>query len=178
MRFYETTCRLCHHDNTPRWLCDLLCAKENNLSCACREGSRRKSRPVRPFTRDPQFTPGVSNPEVTPTNIKETICKSGWAATVRPPASYTNNLKTQGIAKYGYDDPKLSDYEEDHFISLEIGGNPKDPNNLWREPCDTKIKDQRGGDRRTSEGQGRRPSEEAGVRRNAYAEGSPRSNHR
>jgi len=26
------------------------------------------------------------------------------------------------------------DYEEDHLISLEIGGNPTDPNNLWPEP--------------------------------------------
>jgi hypothetical protein len=88
---------------------------------------------------DPQFTPGVTNPDVTQTNIKETICKSGWTATVRPPVSYTNNLKTQGIAKYGYDDSKLSDYEEDHFIPLEVGGNPKDPNNLWPEPYNTKI---------------------------------------
>jgi hypothetical protein len=88
---------------------------------------------------DRQFTPGVANPDVTQANIKETICKSGWTATVRPPASYTNNLKKEGITQYGYDDSKLADYEEDHFIALEIGGNPKDPNNLWPEPYDTKI---------------------------------------
>jgi hypothetical protein len=26
-----------------------------------------------------------------------------------------------------------SDYEEDHLISLELGGNPTDPRNLWPE---------------------------------------------
>jgi hypothetical protein len=25
-------------------------------------------------------------------------------------------------------------YEEDHLISLELGGNPTDPDNLWPEP--------------------------------------------
>jgi hypothetical protein len=86
-----------------------------------------------------QLTPGVTNPNVTQANIQETICKSGWTATVRPPASYTNNLKKEGITQYGYDDSKLADYEEDHFIPLEIGGNPKDPGNLWPEPYDTKV---------------------------------------
>jgi len=27
-----------------------------------------------------------------------------------------------------------SNYEEDHLIPLEVGGNPTDPNNLWPEP--------------------------------------------
>jgi len=30
------------------------------------------------------------------------------------------------------------DYEEDHFISLELGGNPTDPRNLWPEPYSPK----------------------------------------
>jgi hypothetical protein len=28
----------------------------------------------------------------------------------------------------------LSGYQEDHLISLELGGNPTDPRNLWPEP--------------------------------------------
>ena len=28
----------------------------------------------------------------------------------------------------------MSDYQEDHFISLELGGHPTDPRNLWPEP--------------------------------------------
>jgi hypothetical protein len=27
-----------------------------------------------------------------------------------------------------------SDYQEDHLISLELGGHPTDPRNLWPEP--------------------------------------------
>jgi hypothetical protein len=30
-------------------------------------------------------------------------------------------------------------YEEDHLISLEDGGDPKDPNNLWPEPYYTQV---------------------------------------
>lgn len=88
---------------------------------------------------NPDITPGVTNPDVTQANIQQTICVSGWTATVRPPVSYTNKLKKEGITQYGYSDPNLKDYEEDHFIPLEIGGNPTDPKNLWPEPYDTKV---------------------------------------
>jgi len=88
---------------------------------------------------NPQFTPGATNPDVTQANIHQTICVADWTATVRPPADYTDNLKKEGITQYGYSDPKLKDYEEDHFIPLEIGGNPKDPKNLWPEPYHTKV---------------------------------------
>lgn len=88
---------------------------------------------------NPDITPGATNPDVTQANIHQTICVSGWTATVRPPVSYTNNLKKEGITQYGYGDSKLKDYEEDHFIPLEIGGNPKDPKNLWPEPYDTEV---------------------------------------
>jgi hypothetical protein len=83
---------------------------------------------------DPVCTPGVTNPDVTQASIDQTICVSGWTATVRPPTSYTNPLKAQGIIDYGYTDTSMSDYEEDHFIPLELGGSPRDPGNLWPEP--------------------------------------------
>ncbi|CAG6398305.1 hypothetical protein NMG29_39540 [Streptomyces cocklensis] len=83
---------------------------------------------------DPHCTPGVYNPDVTQSTIGSAICVSGWTATVRPPTSYTNALKTQGIADYGYADKNLSSYEEDHQIPLELGGSPRDPGNLWPEP--------------------------------------------
>ncbi|MEU4116326.1 hypothetical protein AB0F71_17735 [Kitasatospora sp. NPDC028055] len=83
---------------------------------------------------DPSCTPGAYNPAVTQATIGQTICVSGWTATVRPPTSYTNALKTQQIAQYGYSDTNLSDYEEDHFVPLELGGDPRDPRNLWPEP--------------------------------------------
>lgn len=83
---------------------------------------------------DPSCTPGSYNPDVTQSSIHSTICVSGWTDTVRPPTSYTNPLKVQGIADYGYSDTNLSDYEEDHLVPLELGGAPRDPGNLWPEP--------------------------------------------
>ncbi|WP_042409595.1 hypothetical protein [Streptacidiphilus carbonis] len=83
---------------------------------------------------DPSCTPGATNPDVTQDTIDSTICVSGWTATVRPSTSYTNALKIKQIAEYGYADTSTADYEEDHFIPLELGGAPKDPLNLWPEP--------------------------------------------
>ncbi|MDH6108689.1 hypothetical protein P3T36_002390 [Kitasatospora sp. MAP12-15] len=83
---------------------------------------------------DPTCTPGALNPSVTQSTIDSTICVSGWTTTVRPPTSYTNRLKAQGIIAYGYSDTNMSDYEEDHFIPLELGGSPTSPLNLWPEP--------------------------------------------
>lgn len=85
---------------------------------------------------DPACTPGALNPAVTQATIGSTICVSGWTATIRPSTSYTNTLKKQGIISYGYSDTSMSDYEEDHFLPLELGGAPKDPKNLWPEPHD------------------------------------------
>lgn len=83
---------------------------------------------------DSNCTPGAINPNVTQENIHQTICVSGYTKTVRPSATYTNKLKIQQIAEYGFTDTMLRDYEEDHLISLELGGAPSDPKNLWPEP--------------------------------------------
>ena len=91
---------------------------------------------------DPARTPGAVNPEITQSNIRETICNPRWSTkSVRPEASYTNRLKILQIGEYGYSDSRLRDYEEDHFIPLELGGNPTDPKNLWPEPFETSISD-------------------------------------
>lgn len=78
-------------------------------------------------------TPGVTNPAVTQTTIKTTICVSGWTAKVRPPASFTNALKLKQMRQYGVSG-KPAAYEEDYLIPLELGGAPRDPKNLWPEP--------------------------------------------
>jgi hypothetical protein len=82
---------------------------------------------------DPVRTPGVLNPDVTQATIRSTICVSGWTRTVRPPVDYTNALKAKQMRAYG-ETGSLSDFQEDHLISLELGGNPTDPRNLWPEP--------------------------------------------
>ena len=82
---------------------------------------------------DPRRTPGVLNPDVTQANIRSTICRHGWTATIRPPESYTNALKHKQMRAYR-ETGSISGYQEDHLISLELGGSPTDPRNLWPEP--------------------------------------------
>src|SRR5262245_45126366 len=84
------------------------------------------------------LTPGVPNPDVTQENISETICKHGWTSTVRPPTDYTNALKVEQMEAYRRAGT-LSDYQEDHLISLELGGHPTDPRNLWPEPVERAV---------------------------------------
>ncbi len=83
-----------------------------------------------------QRTPGALDPRVTQATIHRTICVSGYTSTVRPPSSYTHAIKVRqlhsGYAVNG--DLSTSDYEEDHLISLELGGSPTAEKNLWPEP--------------------------------------------
>jgi len=75
----------------------------------------------------------VLNPDVTQANITSTICLHGWTKTIRPTTSYTNDLKERQMREYAVGGSR-SDYQEDHLISLELGGHPTDPRNLWPEP--------------------------------------------
>ena len=91
---------------------------------------------------DPVRTPGATYPGITQENIRETICNPRWSTkSIRPDESYTHRLKIQQIREYGYSDTRLRDYEEDHFIPLNLGGNPTDPRNLWPEPYAASIPD-------------------------------------
>ncbi len=78
------------------------------------------------------LTPGWYNPFVNQSNIHNTICISGYTATIRPVYSYTSNLKKLEL-RYRRMPGTVSDYELDHFIPLELGGNPYDTRNLWME---------------------------------------------
>jgi len=100
---------------------------------------------------DPVRTPGVPNPDITQDNIADNICSKNWSTkSIRPPVSYTDPLKLQQMTEYGdtvsdasaacmFNSDNRKCYEEDHLISLENGGHPKDPKNLWPEPYNTKI---------------------------------------
>jgi hypothetical protein len=78
-------------------------------------------------------TPGVLNPDVRQETIGRTICVQGWTRTIRPPSTYTSTLKLEQMREYGLTgDP--SGYQEDHLISLELGGHATDRRNLWPEP--------------------------------------------
>ena len=84
-----------------------------------------------------ESTGGLPDHLCTPGAIRTTsvqsICHGESTKRYRPPSSYTDKLKVQQIAEYGYQDTSTKDYEEDHLISLEIGGDGSDPKNLWPE---------------------------------------------
>lgn len=81
----------------------------------------------------PTMAPGAEDTRVTQDNIATTICVPGYTRTVRPPVSYTNAIKAN-LFKAQHAPGKLSDYELDHMVPLELGGAPRDPANLWLEP--------------------------------------------
>jgi hypothetical protein len=83
----------------------------------------------------------VLNPAVTQATIDQTICVSGWTSTVRPPESYTEDLKRRQIAAEGLPGG-LGEYEEDHRMPIGLGGAPSDPINLSPEsPVSPNAKD-------------------------------------
>jgi hypothetical protein len=79
---------------------------------------------------DPKCTPGSINPDVARLGLQATVCKTGWTATIRPPSSVTSKMKRESALSYSY----TGAGEYDHLISLELGGSPLDPANLWVEP--------------------------------------------
>lgn len=81
---------------------------------------------------DMKCTPGAVSPAVTEANLDSTICKSGYTATIRPSSYVTGKEKKANALSYGYTGP-MGDAEFDHQISLELGGDPNDPRNLWVE---------------------------------------------
>ena len=112
----------------------------------------------------PALTPGATNPDVTQGNIRDNICNPRWRTKlIRPPAAYTSRLKRKQLREYGdtvhqtrgqlinpntgkvdttrcvAHSDNMACYEEDHLISLEDGGDPTDPRNLWPEPYNTKV---------------------------------------
>jgi hypothetical protein len=114
-----------------------------------------------PSRPDPARTPGVVNPAISGDTMADTICNPHWSTkSIRPPSSYTTKLKRRQMRDLGYtvanplpriptkngqstrlDLSKCIDrsgntacYEEDHLISLELGGDPTSESNLWPEP--------------------------------------------
>jgi hypothetical protein len=92
-----------------------------------------RGHPTGRFRADRTLTPGALNPAVTQATLATTVCIPGWTATIRPPTEYTNHLKAVQLQEYGFPGSP-ADYQEDHFVSLGLGGNPTDPHNLWPEP--------------------------------------------
>lgn len=79
--------------------------------------------------------PGVANPEVTQATISRTICVSGWTKIERAKlGSKADTLKKKLMLEAGIPWSQSRLFELDHAWSIEDGGSPTDPNNLWLEP--------------------------------------------
>jgi len=78
--------------------------------------------------------PGKANPNVNQSNIRSTICVHGWTATVRPPTSYTNKIKFALMDAQHIPRSDVRQFELDHEMSIEDGGDPASPLNLWLQP--------------------------------------------
>ena len=91
-------------------------------SCHVRDGGKLPDRAC---------TPGSIDPAVTQKDIRSTICKSGWTATVRPPESQTEYAKYH-VAYPAYRIKHSAVSELDHLVPLELGGS-NDITNLWPE---------------------------------------------
>jgi hypothetical protein len=80
---------------------------------------------------DAKCTPGAIDPSVTQANIQTTICKPGYA-TAKRKGYDARKVKKEGMKAYGYTDSP-SNYQNDHVISIELGGSVYSPENQWPE---------------------------------------------
>jgi hypothetical protein len=89
-------------------------------------------------TPDPSLTPGATNPAVTQETIATTICRKGYASSIR---NVTSATKQQVFAAYGVPKARERLYVIDHLVPLEVGG-ANIVANLWPEPkAESKVKD-------------------------------------
>jgi hypothetical protein len=84
------------------------------------------------------LTPGATDGRVTQASIGETICTNDWVAKNMPPPGYMTPTKTKQIAVYGYSTYAIEDFDLDHLVPLELGGDPTALANLWPEPWEAK----------------------------------------
>jgi hypothetical protein len=78
--------------------------------------------------------PLPTNPAVTQATIGDTICRTGWTRTIRPPHGPMRRLKRRMLAEIGEPASHARRYELDHAIPLTLGGAPSDPRNLALQP--------------------------------------------
>lgn len=78
---------------------------------------------------DPACAPGSTEGGLS----LDQLCPVAHTRPIRPPTGYTEPIKRAQMREYGATQP-INQYEEDHIISLELGGSPRDVRNLWPEP--------------------------------------------
>jgi hypothetical protein len=93
-------------------------------------------------TKGPAFPngalhPGALDARVTQANIGATICRADWLAGASPTAAFLEDIKRKQLQAEGHAGTP-ADYDEDHLIPVGLGGDPKDPQNLWPQPWESK----------------------------------------
>lgn len=78
----------------------------------------------------PPDVPGAVDPSVTQANIDATICRPGYARSVRPSYAITGSIKHRLMSAEHPGEP-MADYELDHLIPISIGGAPLNRRDLW-----------------------------------------------
>lgn len=85
--------------------------------------------------REPSAVPARAlNPDVRPETIHQTICVSGYIASVRPSTSFTNGIKLKLMRDSGLPPGRASEFELDHRVALALGGHPRAVENLALQP--------------------------------------------
>ncbi len=74
------------------------------------------------------------SPQVTQRNIARTICRIGWTRQVRPSYAFTHAMKLRKLRAKHLPPSAAADFELDHLIPLDLGGDPYNLNNLALEP--------------------------------------------
>ena len=81
----------------------------------------------------PPETPGAVDPAITQANIGSTICRPGYARSVRPAFAVTEPIKHR-LMNARHSGETMADYELDHLIPISLGGAPFDLRDLWLQP--------------------------------------------
>jgi hypothetical protein len=81
----------------------------------------------------PRDTPGSVDPSITQANIGTTICRPGYARSVRPAFAVTEPIKRR-LMDAQHPGESVADYELDHLIPISLGGAPLDLRDLWLQP--------------------------------------------
>lgn len=107
-----------------------FCAAIAGLSTALRNPLLQMNRAE---VLPPRNTPGSIDPFITQANIGTTICRPGYARSVRPAFAVTEPIKRRLMDEQHPDEP-FADYELDHLIPISLGGAPLDLRDLWLQP--------------------------------------------
>lgn len=116
-------------------ICNILAARDfcdttTGLSTALRNPLLRMDQTS---ILPPRTTTGAIDPFISQANIGTTICRPGYARSVRPTYAVTELIK-QRLMDTQHPGESFADYELDHLVPISLGGAPLDLRNIWLQP--------------------------------------------